>query len=463
MPRKWSPRQARRDLLRPGSGISSCSCHVPDSAVDAWVYPELAAVGGDALPDRGIPGGGGIPPELLRRLLRERGLKPSDEPDPGYIMPSDPSTGYEPAETRLDLPLLPNGSIEAAGDGRVDEARSALDEGISISEGPGTTFASHLETQRQEAVAAAREALDIAERDAKKLQLLKANSAKAAVSASQLRQLLRQLGEWSLWERLLRDPELGANIEAWQAASDFARIIRAMQPKEVDVGSLGPLLDAITHLRQQIDFVEQHASSGGWLEFLEIYLSAAHRIRWKIAVALAAAMADMGASGTPLTAKIMLAALTGAGAGSLTAAALEEIRDRASVRSMERTPRGRMCKAQEELIGSIDVLISLLGRREQNVEPEEGELEVTRTAQLVAEFRAINLGQEIAEFNLVKPHTEFPEIRSLLYSHAFKRTRSLLADVLDMTISEDYTRADRIIARISQAVDGLKQNTPCRN
>ena len=414
------------------------------------------------MPDRGEPGGG-IPPEHLLRLLRELGLKPSNEPDQGFNMPSDPSTRYEPTEIWLDLPLLPNGSTEASRDGRVDEARSASDEGISISEGPGTTFASHLEMQRQEAITAAREALDIAERDAKKLQLLKANSAKAAVGASQLRRLLRQLGEWSLWERLLGDPKLSANIEAWQAARDFAQIIRAMQPEEVDAGSLGPLLEAITHLRQQIDFVEQHASSGGWLEFLEIYLSAAHRIRWKVAVALAAAMADMGASGGPLTAKIMLAALTGAGAGSLTAAALEEIRDRASVRSMERTPRGRMCKAQEELIGSIDVLISLLGRREQNVEPEEGELEVMRAVQLVAEFRAINLGQKIAEFNLAQPGTEFPEIKSSLYAWAFKRTRRVLADVLDMTISEDYRRADRIIVWISQAVDGLKQNTPCRN
>lgn len=324
----------------------------------------------------------------------------------------------------------------------------------SWSEETGTDLTAELQSQRWEAIRAAREALDNAERDAKRLQKLEAHSAEAAVSAEQLSWVLQELGKWRLWAALLQKPELNSNIEAWRAADDFARIVENMQPDEVGSGSIEPLLAAIARLRKQIEFVDQHARSHGWLEVAEIYHGAAQRIRWKVAVALAAAMADTGAGGGSLTAKIMLAALTGAGAGSLATAVLDEIRDRASVRSMASTPRGRVCKAQEELVRPIDVLITLLDRRARHIHLEEGELEVMRTAHLVAEFRAINLGQSLAGFGWIKRP---------LYMEAFKRLRESLDDVLYITVSRKYGRADRILAQVDGAVDGLKVYAPPEN
>jgi hypothetical protein len=293
------------------------------------------------------------------------------------------------------------------------------------SEETRTDLTAELEKQRREAIRAARKALDIAERDAKKLQKIEANSAKTAISIDQLSEALKELGEWGPWERLLQNPELISDIEAWQAAHDFTRIIEYMQPDDVNSGSIGPLLEAIARLRKQIDFVDQHARSRGWLEIIKIYRGAAQRIHWKVAVALAAATAGMGATGGPFIAKVMLAALTGAGASSLTSAVLDEIRDRASVRSIESTPRGRVSEAKEELVRPIEVLVVLLDRRARGIQLEEGELEVMRTAQLVAEFGAINLGQSLAGFGWIK--------RSL-YMNAFKRVRESLDNVLYMTV-----------------------------
>jgi hypothetical protein len=82
---------------------------------------------------------------------------------------------------------------------------------------------------------------------------------------------------------------------------------------------------------------------------------------------------------------------------------------------------------------------------------EEGELEVMRTAHLVAGFRAVNLGQQAAEFGWIKR----PRCME-----AFKRTRNLLADVLAMTISQDYGNSDAILRQIDKAVDDLKVNSP---
>jgi hypothetical protein len=240
-------------------------------------------------------------------------------------------------------------------------------------------------------------------------------------------------------------------MEAWQAAHDFDRIIEVMPSDEIDSSSVEPLLAAIARLREQIKFVEKHAPSGGWLEIATIYRGAARRIRWKVTVALAAATAGIGATGGPLMTKVMLAALTGAGASSLTSAVLDEIHDRTSVRSMASTPRGRVSKAQEDLVRPIGVLVVLLDRRARGIQLEEGELEVMRTAQLVAEFRAINLGRSLAGFGWIK--------RSL-YMKAFKRVRESLDDVLYMTVSQDYGGAERARLQMDEAVDDLKGNTP---
>jgi hypothetical protein len=67
-----------------------------------------------------------------------------------------------------------------------------------------------------------------------------------------------------------------------------------------------------------------------------------------------------------------------------------------------------------------------------------------RTARLVAEFRAINLGQQAAEFGWIKR----PRCME-----AFERTRNLLADMLAMTISQDYGNSDAILRQIDKAVD----------
>ena len=356
-----------------------------------------------------------------------------------------------------------NGSAKAAREVRVDAPESPSREGVNWSKETGAILAAELDRQRREAIRAAREALDAAETDAKRLQLLEANSAKAAVSAGQLRKALQELGEWGLWERLLQDPELNSNMEAWQAAHDFARIIEVMRPDEIDSGSSEPLLAAIARLRKQIDFVEEHAHSGGWLEIAEIYRGAARRIRWKVTVALAAAMADMGAGGGSFTAKIVLAALTGAGVGSLTTAVLDEIHDRASVRATERTPSGRVRKAQAELIRPIDALITVLDRRASDIQLEEGELAVIRTVHLVAEFRAISLGQRVAEYNHVQPNTDFFWIKRPLYMKALKWTRELLSDVLEMTAMQDYRHAADVLARLNGAVSDLNMNAPPRN
>jgi hypothetical protein len=309
--------------------------------------------------------------------------------------------------------------------------------------------------QYQEAISAARDALNTAERNARTLQAqLEAGSAQAAINATRLSAVMKELGEWRLWESLLRNPVLAHNVAAWQAAREFAQIIKVMPPGAVNSVSIGPLLAAITSLREQVDFVDKQRRSVGWLEIAEIYRGAAHRIRWKVAVALAATTADVGASGGDLKLKILLAALAGAGAASATTAVLDEIRDRTSAKSMERTPEGRLHKAQVELLEPIDVLTELLFRRAGNDPPEKGEAEVMRTVELVAEFRAINVRQCAAESTWAK-HRQYSH-----YIKVLKQIRNLLDDVIVMATSQDYREAERISEELDEAVEDLKQNEP---
>jgi hypothetical protein len=366
-------------------------------------------------------------------------------------------------EPRASLQRSKGGAIEAqpptdiesrVSDREADSAlrdypRATVDQTAWAAE-TGTDLFASLNDQRREAIRAAREALDAAERDAKKLQeQLEAGSAEAAVNAKRLSEAMKELGQWRLWERLLQNSDLAGNVEAWQAAYDLAHVIDNMQEVDVGQGSITPLLATITRLRKQIDFIEKHARSGGFVEIAEIYRGTAQRIRWKVAVALAATMADIGASGGSFTIKIILAALAGAGAGSM----LDEIRDRVSTRSAERTPRGRLYKAHEELISSVGTLTTLLDRRARHVSFEEGELEVLRTAHLVAEFRAINVGQCVVRF----PWNKRPR-----FTGALKRMRNFLDDVLGMIISENYGHAEGTLRQLDVAIRDLEENVPPR-
>jgi hypothetical protein len=297
---------------------------------------------------------------------------------------------------------------------------------------------------RAEAVLAAREALDDAERDVRVLrERVRAEPLAMDLDPQQMRRTKTDLSEWlSSQYGNICDNEI-----ALTAVQELTRALERVEPTDITIDDIDRLQEAIESLRQQIDIVERHALSP---ELAEAYKRASLSLRWKLAASVTATMAGIGAGGGSVALRIFLAAL----AGSATTAVWDEIRDWATRRSRQRSPVARLKEANKRLVFVVRDLCVLLGRRAQDTPPplQKGELEVMRTARLAAELWATNAMRRVSE---CEHWLSQPE-----YLVALTGIRELLAAVDIVIKQSDFTNAQKFVDDMRAAVEALEENLP---